>query len=75
MSIVFTVAMLANIWTVFLRRKISPIPKNWKWWRNILDIAETYLISINMLTFNFIPHIQALTEMMLGKGKFKRIST
>jgi len=24
-----------------------------------------------MLTFNFIPHIQALTEMMLGKGKFK----
>jgi len=25
-----------------------------------------------MLTFNFIPHIQALTEMMLGKGKFKR---
>ena len=72
LSIVFTIAMLTNIWTVFLRRKISPIPKKWKWWRNILDIGETYLISINMLTFNFIPHVQALTEMMLGKGKFKR---
>ncbi len=72
LSIVFTIAMLTNVFTVYLRRKISPIPKGWKWWRHILDIAETYLISVNMLTFNFIPHIQAITEMMLGKGQFKR---
>lgn len=72
LSAVFTVAMLTNVFTVILRRKISPIPKDWKLWRNILDIAETYLISVNMLTFNFIPHVQALTEMMFGKSQFKR---
>lgn len=71
-SYVLTVAMLTNIWIVILRRKVTPIPKNWPWWRNILDMLETYLISINMLTFNFIPQVQAITEMMLGKGKFKR---
>ena len=72
LSIVFTIAMLTNVFTVYLRRKISPIPKGMEWWRHILDIAETYLISVNMLTFNFIPHDQAITEMMLGKGQFKR---
>lgn len=71
-SYVLTVAMLTNIWIVILRRKVTPIPKNLPWWRNILDMLETYLISINMLTFNFIPQVQAITEMMLGKGKFKR---
>lgn len=71
-SYVLTTAMLSNIVIVVLRRKISPIPKGWPWWRNLLDMGETFLISINMLTFNFIPHVQAITEMMLGKGKFKR---
>lgn len=71
-AVVLTFAMISNIWLVILRRKISPIPKGWPWWRNILDMLETYLLVINMLTFNFIPHVQAITEMMLGKGKFKR---
>ena len=71
-SSVLTIAMLTNIWIVVLRRKISPIPKDWPWWRHVVDILETYLISVNMLTFNFIPQVQAITEMMLGKGKFKR---
>lgn len=71
-SYFLTLAMLTNIWIVILRRKVTPIPKKWSIWRNILDIAETYLISVNMLTFNFIPHVQAITEMMLGKSKFKR---
>lgn len=71
-SYVLTIAMVTNIATVILRRRITPIPKGWSWWRNVLDMLETYLISINMLTFNFVPHVQAITEMMLGKGKFKR---
>ena len=28
LSIVFTIAMLTNVFTVYLRRKISPIPKD-----------------------------------------------
>jgi hypothetical protein len=72
MSYVFTIVVLSNIPLVLLRRKITPIPKDWKWWRNILDFLETALIAVNMLTFAFIPYIQALTEMMLGKTQFKR---
>lgn len=69
LSIVFTIYDALQIfWTVFLKENLSNT-KKWKWWRNILDIGETYLISINMLTFNFIPHVQALTEMMLEKVK------
>ena len=57
---------------MFSFSKITPIPKDWSIWRNILDILETFLLSVNMLTFNLIPHVQAITEMMLGNGKFKR---
>ena len=64
--------MLSNIPIVIFRRKITPVPKGWKWWRHILDFLETYLITVNMLTFSFIPYVQAMTEMMLGLGKFKR---
>lgn len=71
-SYFLTFAMIVNMWTVRARRKITPIPKDWSIWRNILDILETFLLSVNMLTFNLIPHVQAITEMMLGKGKFKR---
>lgn len=69
---VLTIAMFSNIWIIYLRRKISPIPKGWSIFRHIQDFLETYLISINMLTFNFVPHLQAITEMMLGMSSFKR---
>jgi hypothetical protein len=72
LSYVFILVMLSNIPMVIFRRKITPVPKKWKWWRHILDFLETYLITVNMLTFSFIPYIQAITEMMLGRGKFKR---
>lgn len=72
LSYVFTIIMLSNIAIVVFRRKITPVPKDWKWWRHILDFLETYLITVNMLTFSFIPYIQAITEMMFGRGKFKR---
>jgi hypothetical protein len=72
LSYVFLLVMLSNIPIVIFRRKITPVPKHWKWWRHVLDFFETYLIIVNMLTFSFIPYIQAITEMMLGRGKFKR---
>jgi len=72
LSYVFTLVMLSNIAIVIYRRKISPVPKEWKWWRHVLDFLETYLITVNMLTFSFVPYIQAITEMMLGLAKFKR---
>ncbi|NMC09192.1 hypothetical protein GYA44_02585 [Candidatus Microgenomates bacterium] len=72
LSYVFTLVMLSNIAIVIYRRKITPVPKDWKWWRHLLDFLETYLITVNMLTFSFLPYIQAITEMMLGVRAFKR---
>ena len=72
LSYVFTAIMLSNIAVVIYRRQLTPVPKGWKWWRHVLDFLETYLIAFNMLTFSFIPYIQAMTEMMVGSGRFKR---
>lgn len=72
LSYIFAFVMLSNVAIVIFRRKITPVPKHWKWWRHVLDFLETYLITVNMLTFSFIPYVQAITEMMLGLGKFKR---
>lgn len=71
-SYIFTFVMLSNVAILYFRAKITPSPKNWKWWNWILNFGETFLIVINMLTFSFIPYIQAVTEMMLGLSKFKR---
>ncbi|NTV78359.1 MAG: glycosyltransferase [Clostridiales bacterium] len=72
LSYIFTIITLTNIPIVIFRRQLSPVPKDWKWWRHLLDFAETFLVTINMLTFGFIPYVQAQTEMMLGLAKFKR---
>jgi len=72
MSIIFTFITILNIPLIFYRRKIVPVPKDWKWWRHILDFAEIAFITVNMLTFGFIPYMQAKTEMMLGLASFKR---
>jgi glycosyltransferase involved in cell wall biosynthesis len=72
MSVVFTFITLLNIPLIIYRRKILSTPKDWKWWRHLLDFAEIIFITINMLTFGFIPYIQAKTELMLGLSSFKR---
>ena len=72
MSVVFSLIMLSNIPIIYFRRQMSPIPNGWKWYRHVLDFFETLLITVNMLTFGFIPYVQAQTEMMFGLGKFKR---
>lgn len=72
MSYIFTGLMCLNIPIVFLRRKIAPIPKGWNIFRHIYDILETGLIVVNMLTFAFIPFVQAQSELLFGKGFRKR---
>lgn len=72
MSIVFTFLTFLNIPLIVYRRKILGTPKSWKWYRHILDFAEIVFITVNMLTFGFIPYLQAKTELMLGLSSFKR---
>jgi hypothetical protein len=71
MSFLLTILLLCNVFIVYYRRQITPIPKGWKWWRHLLDFGEVALIAVQMLSFGFIPYLQADTEMMLGKG-FKK---
>jgi hypothetical protein len=73
MSSVLSGIMLLNIPIIFFRRKISPIPQGWPWWRYLVDFIETFLVTINMLTFGFLPYVQAQTELLFGikmKRKF-----
>jgi hypothetical protein len=72
LSYVFSVITLSNIPIVLYRRKIMPVPKDWKWWRHVLDFLETALVTVNMLTFAFVPFLQAQTEMMFGMASAKR---
>lgn len=71
LSTVMTALMLLNIPIIYFRRKVTPIPKGWNILRHLWDYVETFLITVNMLTFAFIPFIQAQTEMMIGKGTRK----
>jgi hypothetical protein len=68
MSFLLGSLLICNLFLIYYRRKLIPIPKEWPWWRNLLDCAEIALIAVQMLTFGFIPYLQAHTEMMLGKG-------
>lgn len=68
MSVLFMMLMFLNIPISYYRRKLFPIPKDWPWWRKLLDFPEILLVTINMLTFTFIPFIQAQTELLIGKG-------
>ncbi|NYB27172.1 MAG: glycosyltransferase family 2 protein [Methanobacteriaceae archaeon] len=66
-------ATLLNIPIVILRRNIIPVPEGWPWWRHVWDFIETGAIMVNMLTFGFLPYVQAQTELLLGmkpKRKF-----
>jgi hypothetical protein len=72
MSAILTGVSLFTIPIVYVRRKLTGVPKEWSALRNIQDFVEIILISINLLTFGFLPFLQAQTEMMLGKGFRKR---
>ena len=69
MSALLTAIVFLNIPIYMIKTRIAPKPKNWSIFRIILDILETLLITVNLLTFAFIPYLQAWTEMMLGSSK------
>ncbi|NLE30847.1 hypothetical protein GX618_01050 [Candidatus Dojkabacteria bacterium] len=71
MSFLLGLLIICNLFLIYYRRKLIPVPSNWPWWRHILDFGEIALIAVQMLTFGFVPYLQAHTEMMLGKG-FKK---
>lgn len=68
MSAILTSVMFLNIPIYIIRTKISPTPHEWSIFRKLLDMLETLVVTVNMLTFAFIPYVQAQTEMMVGKG-------
>lgn len=73
MSIILTSVVFLNIPIYMVRVKISPTPKDWSVFRRFLDMLETFVVTVNMLTFAFIPYIQAQTEMMVGRGVKKNL--
>lgn len=68
MSVILTIAIFFNIPLYIIRRKIVPPPKGWGIFRNILDIAEIGLLTVMLLTYGFLPTIQALTAMVFRKN-------
>jgi hypothetical protein len=68
MSFVLTFALLFLIPNAIYRAKIvKPMPANWPMWKKVGAVAEGFLVIVNLLTFSYIPWIDAQTRMMLGK--------
>ena len=68
MSIILTATLCCLLPTTHFRLKVvGPMPKEWPWWKRALVYLEGPLIFINLLTFSFVPWVEAQTRMMLGK--------
>ncbi len=68
MSTILTGTLLCLIPATFYRMKLNkPMPKEWPFFRKLFVLLEGPLIIINLLTFSFVPWIEAQTRMMLGK--------
>ncbi len=67
-SIIMTGALVFFIPITIIRFKVvRPMPREWSLFRRILAVFEGPLIVINMLSFSFLPQIEAQTRMLLGK--------
>jgi cellulose synthase/poly-beta-1,6-N-acetylglucosamine synthase-like glycosyltransferase len=68
MSMILGVTMVFLIPGIILRSKIStPMPEEWPFWKKLLMFLESPLVLINLLTFSFIPYVDAQTRVLLGK--------
>lgn len=68
MSMILTSSLVLLIPNTILRFKlVAPMPSNWSLWRKTLAVCEGPLIIFNLLTYSFVPWIDAQTRMMLGK--------
>ncbi len=71
-SIVLSAALVLIIPVTYFRLKMAKeMPRQWPIWRKALIYLEGPLIMINLLTYSFIPFLEAETKMMFGK-KFKK---
>ncbi len=67
-SFILTIAMAFLVPAVILRYKLSaPMPKEWPLWKRAIILVEVPLMIVNLLTFSFIPFIDAQTRVMFGK--------
>lgn len=53
--------------TLFRDKLVAPKPKHWPWWKKALTYLEGLLVILNLLTYTFIPYVDAETRLMLGK--------
>ena len=67
-SFLLTITMVFLLPAAYLRKKLSaPMPAEWPWWKKLIILVEIPLMIVNLLTFSFIPFIDAQTRVMLGK--------
>ena len=74
-SVILTALMFLNIPVYIVRQRLTPHPDGWSFRRRVYDFFEIILITVNMLTFGFIPKVQAQTEMMFNKFRTKYYAT
>jgi hypothetical protein len=68
MSFILTCTLVFMIPAITIRfRLIKPMPEDWPFWKKVLAFSESPLVIINMLTFSFIPFVEAQTRMLFGK--------
>lgn len=53
--------------TIFRARISKTMPKKWPWWKKFWGWLEGPLVIINLLTYTFIPYVDAETRLMVGK--------
>jgi hypothetical protein len=53
--------------TIFREKLVCKKPASWPWWKKIWTYAEGPLVMLNLLTYAFIPYLDAQTRFMFGK--------
>jgi hypothetical protein len=68
MSLILGITTIFLIPGIILRAKIAdPMPEDWPFWKKLLMFLESPLVLVNLLTFSFIPYVDAQTRVLLGK--------
>jgi hypothetical protein len=68
MSAILTITLIFMLpVTVYKFKLTKPMPKEWNIFRKFLILFDTPLIIFNLLTYSFVPWIEAQTRMLLGK--------
>ncbi|HDQ88667.1 MAG TPA: glycosyltransferase family 2 protein [candidate division WWE3 bacterium] len=67
-SMILTSTVIFFVPITLMRFKIvRPLPEDWPYWKKFLAVTEGPLVIFNMLSFSFLPQIEAQTRMLLGK--------